>query len=313
MSLDLQPLAPHRKPSTASKALFVLAAVLLLVSLALISAAVTNQVAISSAHATATAQTHATSLARAATGTASAVLAATTIAQANATATVQAQSTAIARAQAHATATAQANVTATAQAVAAQDPYPPYRGTLVLSDPLHNNSQGHRWDVYTLEGNICHFSEGVYESFGTFIPGYLDGYNACLAEQTNFSNFTFQVQMSLLKGDCMGIVFREHVATDSHYSFDICVHGTYVLRTVVNHNYAKELGKGTSSAIHRGYSHPNVVAVVASGTSLTIYVNGQKVVQVSDGSFQHGQIGCESAYVTTPTDVLFWNANVWIF
>src|SRR5260370_13818019 len=126
MSLDLQPLAPHRKPSTASKALFVLAAVLLLVSLALISAAVTNQVAITSGHATATAQTHATSLARAATGTASAVLAATTIAQANATATVQAQSTAIARTQAHAPATAQANVTATAPALAPQDPYPPY-------------------------------------------------------------------------------------------------------------------------------------------------------------------------------------------
>jgi hypothetical protein len=94
--------------------------------------------------------------------------------------------------QAQATATAQAHATATANAqgtAAAQNPYT-YSGTLVFSDSLTSNNQGHQWD----ENKNCVFTGGTYHVIAPD-PHYSD---YCIANATDYGNFAYQVQMKLL-------------------------------------------------------------------------------------------------------------------
>src|SRR2546422_9572974 len=69
-----------------------------------------------------------------------------------------------------------------------------------------------------------------------------------------------------------------------------------------------------SPAIIQGLNKPNLLAVVALGTTLTLYVNHQQVGQVTDSTFNHGQIGLVAhAFATAghPTEVMYSNVRVW--
>lgn len=238
------------------------------------------------------------------------------LATANANATAAAQATIIAAARA--TSIAEANATATAQAIS--NPYPPYTGTLALDDPLYNNGQGHGWDIYSLPVNgNCRFTGGAYESTIQNEGGSnWDIANDCNAEKTSFTNFTFQVDMTILKGECGGLNFRRDSKTGNSYQFIICVKASIVnqasnwaLRSVYGGVYFGDNASGFSGAIHTAYGQTNVLAVTANGSMLTFYVNGQKVGSKnwSTGSGQIGLISSGAPGVFE--DVLFRNAKVW--
>src|SRR6266851_1480053 len=110
---------------------------------------------------------------------------------------------------AQASATAAGFAQTTPQVNGDRNPYPPYTGNLALNDPLNDNSQGHNWDVHaTPVNNNCQFAGRAYQSTSDYAPKNLYSGNTCFAENTAFSNFTFQVQAILLKGLCGGIAFR---------------------------------------------------------------------------------------------------------
>ncbi len=320
---------PSPRPPIYSRGQFVflvIVALLLIVgSGLLVYTTITNQTAASNANATATAQDHArqTALAQTrtarvafnATATAQANLTTTAQANANATATANAQATAIAAARA--TSTAQANPTANPQAFGNPNPYPPYTGTLVLDDPLYNNSQGHGWDVYSLPvNNNCQFVGGAYESTSQNQSGsFYDISNMCMAEKTNFRDFTFQVDMTLLKGMCGGLAFRGNSKTANMYVFEVCESTTvsaFDFRDCVNGTYSAFRKREYSSAIHKSYGQTNVLAVVAIGNTITLYANGQKLTTVTDSNFSAGQIGLvTSGYPGVLEVATFRNARVW--
>jgi len=54
-----------------------------------------------------------------------------------------------------------------------------------------------------------------------------------------------------------------------------------------------------------------VVAVVASGSTIDLYVNNQKIDSYSDSSYSQGLIGVFASGVNGPTEVMFNNAKVW--
>lgn len=227
---------------------------------------------------------------------------------AQATATAIAQLTGAARAeatssaQALATKQAEANATATA---AVENPYT-QSGTLVFSDPLSDNSKGHRWDEDPLN---CGFTSFTYRAKAPDVR-YSD---YCIANNTDFNDFAFEVQMQIIKGDAGGIVFRVESTNPANklYAFYIGQNGSYELDSI-NGSNVPTLASGSSSAIKQGLNQTNVIAVVAKGTSITMYVNQQQVASVTDSTFSHGQIG---VYVVPfnnhPTAVAFTNARVW--
>ena len=252
-----------------------------------------NATATANAYSTAPAISKAASKARA---TATAIAAATATAQANAQAT----------ASAAATATAQA--TAIASAIAGNpNPYPPGRGILALDDALSDNSKGNNWDSNSPN---CAFTGGTYHVSAPNISSLA----TCIARSTNFSNFAYEVQMTIIKGDTGGILFRADATNNTYYVFYVSQTGRYELVLCPGTTCHDIIATAPSPAINQGLNKPNLLAVVALGNVLTLYVNHQQVAQVTDSTFNQGQIGLvASAFATAghPTEVMYSNVRVW--
>jgi len=199
------------------------------------------------------------------------------------------------------TATAQANAVAT---LSTDNPNPYGSGTLALYDPLSDNSHGYGWS------NACMFTGGTYHASEQNTSSFFGCY-----ESVDFSNFTFEVQMQITKGNCGGILFRSDSTTGKQYSFFVCQNGYYRLDLYVDNTgaNAKALASNSSSAINIGLNASNVIAVVANGSTLDLYVNKQKIASVTDSSYSHGRIGLSAWAVNNPTEVVYSNARAWTF
>jgi len=300
----------RRGPSRGRAILLIgLALLIVLPSVGLLYFTVTNQIAANNASATTQARNAAFASANAATARSNAATAqansASATAQANADATAQARS--VATAQANATATAQANATASALN---PNPYPPYRGTLEFNDPLSDNSLGNNWKTYDDGISACKFTGGAYHVIETKNKFF----NDCFPESNpNFSNFTYQVQMQIISGDCGGIIFRADATRTKFYFFRICQDGSYALYLYVDNTNAnaQTVTSGTNSAINAGLDQTNVIAVVAQGNTLNLYVNQQIIHSVIDSTYSYGHIAVVAQDQGNPTEVAFSNAKVW--
>lgn len=191
---------------------------------------------------------------------------------------------------------------------ALQNPYPPHRGSLVLNDPLKDNSKGYRWDVGTLaNGASCAFAGGSYH-VGESVQGR---FLACNAEAVTFGNLTYEVQMKILKGDRGGIFFRQVGTQGAYYYFSIKIDGSYEFDSF-NGRTSSVLKRGTSAVVKKGLNQPNLLAVVAQGNSMNLYVNGQSIIQITDGTSSSGLIGVAADATDQPVEAAFNNARVWM-
>lgn len=242
--------------------------------------------------------------------TATAVSQVTGTAQSNATAMAGATGTAVAQANATATAFAQSTAQANATATALQNIYTSATsGTPTLNDPL-SQQDSNNWEVDTKNGGGgCAFTNGAFHAS---MPqaGF---FASCFAQASNYSNFAFQVQMNILKGDRGGIIFRADSANFKFYLFRVGQDGSYNLFLYVDNNgsHARSLIQGNTSAIHTGQNQNNTVAVVARNANLYLYVNQLYIASVSDNTFGSGQIGLFAEDQKNPTEVAFSNLKIW--
>ena len=233
------------------------------------------------------------------------------------TVTAIAQSEGTATSQLHPTETVKAQTGATATAIAhGANPYPPHRGTLALNDPLMDNNQGHGWQVFndTTTGNFCQFVDGAYHMVEA--P---KNQGACFATATNFSNFTYQVDMTFFRAgqsfDAGGIVIQG--SGNSYYYFEVFESGRYTFEYCTNNDCGHTLVDGLSQAFpsfHSGLNQANTLAIVVSGFSFELFINSVKVGGlVSDASqiSDHGMIGVFGAANDATTEVIYKNVKVW--
>jgi len=269
--------------------LIVLALLLIASAIGIFSFASANQIANSNANATATANTDATN-------------------QANATATNQANATATV--QANATATAQVRANATTSVIAANpNPYASGGGTLAFYDPLSNNNNGNRWDDGTKN---CFFTDGAYHVSEPDTSQFV----YCSAKSTDFSNFAYEVQMKIIQGDFGGIIFRGDSTSNKYYLFVMSQYGYYDLLLCPGSSCRSLVQNTFSSFINTGLQQTNLIAVVANGSTITLYVNNHQLTSLNDGTYSHGQIGLVAdplAKSGHPTEVTYNNAKVWTF
>jgi len=189
-----------------------------------------------------------------------------------------------------------------------QNPYPPHTGSLALNDPLKDNSKGFRWDEGPFaNGGSCSFTGGSYH-VGVSLQGHV---LACNAQAVTFGNFTSEVQMTILKGDRGGIFFRKVGTQGPYYYYSIKIDGSYELDSF-NGKTSNVLQRGTSPAIKRGQNQPNLLAVVAQGRSIDLYVNGQSILHISNSTTSNGLIGVAADATDQPAEVAFTNARVWM-
>src|SRR5579859_4857506 len=230
---------------------------------------------------------------------------------AQATATAQAHANVVATATAQAINNANATVTAQAQATltAQQNIYvQATNGNPATTDSLAKNSSLN-WNEYdTASNGGCVFNGGTYhvkESETGF-------FQTCFAQASNFSNFTLQVQMTILSGEYGGLVFRADGQNSKFYFLQLGASSSYELFTYFNNsgNNAKTLLTSYSTAI-KGQNQPNLITLIARGKQLTIFVNKQYVDTVSDKTYASGQIGLVAYDKTITANVAFSNLQVW--
>ncbi len=233
---------------------------------------------------------------------------------AQATATAQANVTSTAQARVNATGTAQgaiAAATAHAQATATALPnlyLQATSGTPALNSSL-KGQDFNAWDVFNSNGVSCAFKGGAYHVSQTQQGPIV----ACTAETTNFSNFAYQVQMTIVKGDVGGLLFRADLRNSKGYILSISQSGAYLLLvfTQASNGRGQQLLTGSSSAINTGPNQSNLIAVIARNSSIYLFINKQFVGSVSDSNITSGQIGVIGQDEGSPTDVAYSNAQVW--
>lgn len=191
------------------------------------------------------------------------------------------------------------------------NPYPPNKGTLVMDDPLKDNTSGHSW---TLENtpllSSCYFQNQTYhaaDSLGTL--------SNCFS-QLELDNGAFQVQVKLLKGESAGLLLRGSNDSKGFYFFYIKTDGSYGLAicTANGGHPDTSIKVGGSKAIHTKLGETNLLAIVAQGDTLDLYINQQHITTVKDTHASKGFVGVAS-YSTSlaATDAAFSNARAWRF
>jgi serine/threonine protein kinase len=226
-------------------------------------------------------------------------------ARANATATQRA-------ANASATAVAQAKATSTAKAdlvsMAAANPDLYYSGTsnLAMVDPLTSIASS-QWRNHTDNATgQCQFNSLGYQISQTQANTL---YNC--SNSTSYSNFVFEVQVTIDQGDCGGITVRGDGTND--YFFSICRTGVYTFSKYATGATPVPLASAYSAAINTALGGTNTIAVVAINSTYYLYINSttQYVNTVTDSSYTQGLFGLAVLANADATTAIFQHARAW--
>jgi hypothetical protein len=206
-----------------------------------------------------------------------------------------------------ATPTNQPTPTATTQSTGggASNPYT-HSGSLMLSDPLTSNN--YVWDTGTNNHNAsCQFTSQGFEVIQP-AQGFFHG---CIAKNTNFTNFVYEVQVNMISGDYAGILFCADKTQGTYYYFYIKPDGSYQLQIYSGDQSLSTLTSSSSSAITTGLPSTNLLAVVVQNGNISLYVNETRIATVSDTTYSHGQIGVFTGNDVNSAETIFSNVKVW--
>ena len=182
------------------------------------------------------------------------------------------------------------------------NPYPLHSGTLVMNDPLSDNSLSYSWAEGNFGHGACTFTGGSYQVAASSQLSY------CLSVASKFSDFVFEVQMSIFQGDEGGIVFRADGNLGNYYLFHTDMGGAYALDVYSNQAPVHRLNAGI---VQIDLHQQAVIGISAIGSTITLYINRKQVASVNDNSYSQGEVGVAALSGGNPTVVTFSNARVW--
>jgi eukaryotic-like serine/threonine-protein kinase len=182
------------------------------------------------------------------------------------------------------------------------------RGSPFINDPLNNKGKS-TWESVKASTRSCTFSSGAYH---VQVSGK-SVYTSCLARNNTFHNFAYEVEMSIVKGDDAGIVFRSDANWSNFYAFETSSSGSNAVGTLIRYrkDRAKDL-QGTVFPVNLQAS--NLFTVVAYEHIFYFYLNKKILMrfQDNDGALEMGTVGM---YVltakSTVTEAAFRNAKIW--
>ncbi|MFL5701124.1 MAG: zinc ribbon domain-containing protein [Ktedonobacteraceae bacterium] len=176
-----------------------------------------------------------------------------------------------------------------------------------FTDPLDGRHSS-PWSNKVKGDTGCAFRNGAYHLH--IAPK--DLYSYCLATGTNYSNFLFQVQMTIIQGLDAGMVFRTANPSLPSYVFTITYGGLYALNVAVDPQHSRSLAFGRSLAINTGLNQTNLLSVMARDGNISLFINKHFVAGASDNTYPTGAIGLvASNFPQTSIDIAFNNAFVW--
>jgi len=179
----------------------------------------------------------------------------------------------------------------------------PCHVVLAFNDPLSDKSTS-----LSNATDSCAYFTGVY-SVNASKPNF---FTTCLLPTPSFSNFAFEVKMFIIRGDCGGVTFRGDISNKLGYYFYVCQNGYFDLN--IDDPPTKMLKSNSNPVIIQGLHQTNLIAVVANGNSITLYVNQQPIAHVTDSTYSHGQFGLTANTTTSSTpDTEYSKAKIWIW
>jgi hypothetical protein len=170
------------------------------------------------------------------------------------------------------------------------------------------DSAGDHWDNSSDSTGSCQFSGGSY---------HVTAINPGLRHVCSDLNVVagghelVEVEMTILKGDCVALHIRYRTTSGNTYPFRVCQNGSAML---VDHSNSRDiilsqLGPG-SVPLKAGW---NTLGLEVSSTgSLIGYVNGQRVLSVQDdGPNRIGNVGLSAESINAATEVAYRNLRAW--
>ncbi|MBP2327031.1 hypothetical protein JOF56_007416 [Kibdelosporangium banguiense] len=184
----------------------------------------------------------------------------------------------------------------------------------LVDDSLRDNHSDNRWGEGSGTYGDCTFADGAYHARPRQLLGQ---YHVCCRSDIRRDDFAVQVDVRIAAGDEGGLAFRWNNSIG--YFFHVTSTGNY-------HFFATDrTGKnsirisGSSSphpAIKRGTDQVNVLAVLAQGSIIHLFVNGEHLDTVDNSTYPEGGISlCAQNFSNGTdvglTDVAFNNLKVW--
>jgi hypothetical protein len=99
--------------------------------------------------------------------------------------------------------------------------------------------------------------------------------------------------------DRYGILFRSPDPTQGYF-FGLSCDGRYSLRLWDGDSFTPLVDWKTSTAILSGVDHTNRLGVMMEGDTLSLYINGTRVDQIADSTYDEGRYGLFVAASATP-------------
>src|SRR5262249_50188899 len=126
----------------------------------------------------------------------------------------------------------------------------------------------------------------------------------CTANATNFSNFVYEVRMTILKGDSGGLIFRADARNSKFYEFSINRNGSFDFSIHTAGTSTIE-ATGQIPSFHQGTNQSNLIAVEAQNNEITLFLNYYYITDLTDYHFSQGQIGIVAGTNNNTTEVVF--------
>jgi hypothetical protein len=189
------------------------------------------------------------------------------------------------------------------------------QGQPALNDALNLQSQldGNGWNNTSGATGGCELASNGYE-VAALATNSTDIWSYCLAQNTHFSNFAYQVQMTygeLNAPSPCGLVFRANGSDrDSSYRLYFSEDGSYEL----DGYQGMSLRNGNGVPINANANEANTLTVIAKNNDIYIYANNQFIVHVADNAATTGSIGmvCKAPSGAI-SQAVFQSAKVWTF
>ncbi len=173
-----------------------------------------------------------------------------------------------------------------------------------VNDPM-SAQDSNQWD----NTGSCVYAHGAYR-----VMVNTTGYAKCIERAKNFSNFAYQLQMTIVTGDAGGLIFRTDKAITTYYRFSLDTSSQGISRLLACNKCSNSTNptilfqKALPVKVNQTYT----ITVIAQKNILYFFINGQFIVSIQDGTAQSGELGVYAYEFTHSTEVLFSNMKVWV-
>lgn len=191
----------------------------------------------------------------------------------------------------------------------------PPNQTPVLDDVLSSGNSGYQWDTGKAGGATCSFTQGAYHIQA---PAGTGGGCGTEATSTNFTDFVYQVKMTILSGldkgqGGVGPLFRgsSTLYGGSFYGISFDAHGVWTFGYAEG-NSGKTLLGGTSPYFVTGLDQPNFITIRVQGSHIEASINNHDLFTISDTTLKMGNIGVQMGTGSDGgAEIAFSDAKVW--